>query len=286
MENPIINHPFSKFVVSLIYYNTLVKDTLEYTLEKKYDENAFKYRKNGIINEPKLNSPLADFIKRNGENGQKFLAKIEDFADELYADDSTILHLGNEGLRVDHTQNLTIFEKVAPLHEELTKIIQLHVEHGKKEKIIENPVILLSEAEERFYRAVLMMSLLNELQKKFEEFNKIMNESKGQKTPASNFIEQELGRALNVYVQSKHYNTCKDKFYDLSVKAFDEVVDCMTGKQPLPEGKTFPVIFKETREVLAHFVSETEVKFRSLYEPCIKVLIDTAKANQNNKPAA
>ena len=35
MAEPIIKHGLSKVIVSFVYYNSLIRDTLEYTLEKK-----------------------------------------------------------------------------------------------------------------------------------------------------------------------------------------------------------------------------------------------------------
>ena len=35
MADQIINNGLSKVIVSFVYYNSLIRDTLEYTLEKK-----------------------------------------------------------------------------------------------------------------------------------------------------------------------------------------------------------------------------------------------------------
>ena len=78
MADAVITKGISKVIVSLVYYNSLIRDTLEYTLVKDtYKEEHYKYRQNGIINEPKINSPLNNFIKQNGEKGEASILKSE-----------------------------------------------------------------------------------------------------------------------------------------------------------------------------------------------------------------
>ena len=58
----------SRVIVSLVYYNSLVRDTLEYTLKKdKFEVNFYDYKRNGIVNEIKLQTPLKVFLDQNGE---------------------------------------------------------------------------------------------------------------------------------------------------------------------------------------------------------------------------
>ena len=67
MAEPVISKGISKFIVSLVYYNSLIRDTLEYTLVKdSYKAEHQKYRQNGIINEPKIKSKLHNFIEKYG----------------------------------------------------------------------------------------------------------------------------------------------------------------------------------------------------------------------------
>ena len=62
----------SRVIVSLVYYNSLVRDTLEYTLNKPdgFDTKYYDYKRNGIVNEIKLNTPLKVFLDQNGEKGE------------------------------------------------------------------------------------------------------------------------------------------------------------------------------------------------------------------------
>lgn len=287
MAEPVISKGISKVIVSLVYYNSLIRDTLEYTLVKEsYKPEHYKYRQNGIINEPKINSPLHNFIEQNGEKGQEFLGRINDFADLIYGEDSTILKLANDGLRVDHGQHVAIFEAVAPLHEEINHITKLHYNLAVKENLVEPAITKLLEEDERFFRATLLSTISIEIKKQFEEFNKLMNESKGQKTPASNFVEQDLGKLVGIFERSKALATCKDNLYIAASDAVNAMVEMMRGKRDLPEGKRFPDVFKDVQEATSALVVDAQQRWAAVYSPCINVLISDARAREEQKAAA
>ena len=75
----------NRVIVSMIYYNSLIRDTLEYTMvREKYETSFYDYKRNGIINELKVQSPLKVFIDQNGEKGQELLKQLEKFGEEFY----------------------------------------------------------------------------------------------------------------------------------------------------------------------------------------------------------
>ena len=159
----------SRVIVSLVYYNSLVRDTLEYTLNKPdgFDTKYYDYKRNGIVNEIKLNTPLKVFLDQNGEKGEDLRKRLEAFGNEFYSDASTVIVRKNEELRIDHAQNVKIFQNVIPLHEELNSIIQLHVNHARTNNILEEKVANLVAADERFYRAVAFLTLNGEIDSKW-----------------------------------------------------------------------------------------------------------------------
>ena len=82
----------SRVIVSLVYYNSLVRDTLEYTINKEtYDVNFYDYKQNGIVNEIKLETPLKIFMDKNGEKGDELRKKLEKFGEDFYSDKSTVI---------------------------------------------------------------------------------------------------------------------------------------------------------------------------------------------------
>ena len=168
--------PISRVIVSLVYYNSLIRDTLEYTINReKFDVKFYDYKKHGIINEPLLNTPLKQFLDNNGEKGEELRKLINEFGEALYSEKSTILRPEADNVHVDHNQDVTIFEKVVPLHEQITAVIRLHDKYRKDHNQVEESITKLLDADEEFYRGVLLFTLSNQIFRKFDEFNKYLN---------------------------------------------------------------------------------------------------------------
>lgn len=274
-------------ITSFVYYNSLLRDTLEYVLNKEdYSVDFYNYKKNGLINEPKINSPLNGFLTQNGEKGAELLKKIEDFVDLVYGDDSTILKVNNDKLIVDKNQHIQILEGVLPLHEELNSIINLHVNFSKENAdnhIDENLILPLLKWDELYYRGVAYINLFLELVAQFREYNKIRNESKGAKTAASNYVERDLSKLVTLAeFVSKHATTNDQKFVDAK-DALNVVIETMTAKRQLPEGKTFDDVFKAAEVSIRDLIIYAEQPWRDAYAPCIGSLIERARKNDANK---
>lgn len=281
-----LNENISRVIVSMVYFNSLIRDTLEYTLIKpEYNLDFYNYKKRGIINEPKIGSPLQNFMKQNGEKGEKLLEKIQDFTDLIYGDDSTILKVTESGLRVDHVQHLAILEAVITLHEEMNQVILAHVGFAKKENRYEETIQHLLAIDERFYRAVSYFSLANELFKQFDEFNKIMKENKGQKTAASNYVEKDLAKIVGLFEFEKKYATAIDTQYMELSDSMTKMIEMMTGKRGLGQGQTFKTVFEANANLIRNYIAVAEREWRAIYGPCVKDVADHFSKNGENKEA-
>ncbi|MBP5694080.1 MAG: hypothetical protein J6X03_01310 [Bacilli bacterium] len=273
----------SRVIVSLVYYNSLVRDTLEYTIPKdKYEVNFYDYKRNGIVNEPKLNTPLKVFLDQNGEKADELRKKLEQFGEDFYSDNSTVIKKAADGtLRVDHAQNVKVFESVIPLHEELNSIIRLRVDFARKNNQLEDRVVKLVDADERFYRGVALFALQGELVRQFEEFNKVMRESQGQPTPQSNFIQNDLNSLVKALNTVRVSATAKDNVYTTALDAIFAEVEMMNGRRDLPAGKNFADVFNDANVKISDLVKEAEEDWRINYTPLLQELItDTQKAQQ------
>ena len=273
----------SRVIVSLVYYNSLVRDTLEYTSPKdKYEVNFYDYKRNGIVNEPKLNTPLKVFLDQNGEKADELRKRLEQFGEDFYSDNSTVVKKAADGtLRVDHAQNVKIFESVIPLHEELNSIINLHVNFARNNNQLEDRVVKLVEADERFYRGVALFALQGELVRQFEEFNKVMRESQGQATPQSNFIQNDLNSLVKALNTVRQNATVKDNVYIAALDAVFAEVEMMNGRRDLPAGKNFADVFNDANVKISDLVKEAEEAWRINYTPLLQELIaDSQKAQQ------
>ncbi len=282
----------SRVIVSLIYYNSLVRDTLEYTLNNKdsFDVNYYDYKRNGIVNEIKLNTPLKVFLDQNNEKGEDLRKRLEQFGNDFYSDTSTVIKKANDGLRVDHAQNVKIFENVIPLHEELNSIIKMHINYARDNNQLEDKIVKLANADERFYRAVALLTLNGEIDRQFDEFNKAMRESKGQPTPASNFVQNDLNTLVKCLATVRQNATCKDELYTTALDAVFNCVEMMNGKRDLPKGKSFPDVFNDCSQKIAEFIRDSEQGWKENYTPCLNELIEDNKkakeAAEGNSQAA
>ena len=268
----------NRVIVSIVYYNSLVRDTLEYTLPReKYEVNFYDYKRNGIVNEVKVNSPLKVFIDQNGEKGQKLLEECTKFGEDFYSDTSTVIKKAPEGIRVDHAQNIRIFEGVIPLHESLNNVIRIHEQYAESHNQKDDRVVALLKADERFYRAVALMTLVTEIRKQFAEYNKVMREAHGQKTPQSNFIEQDLNKLVGLVSFVRQNATCTDILYTNALDEIFKYIEMMTGKRDLPVGKNFQDVYNEVGLELSAFVEDSEKGWKTNYEPLLKELIEDNK---------
>lgn len=273
-----------RVIVSLIYYNSCIRDTLEYTLNKEtFDANVYEHKKNVITNELKAETPLKVFLDKQGEAGAKTVEIINTFIEDFYSDDSTIIKNAPDGLRVDHAQNVKILESVIPLHENINQIVRIHANHAKQNNIVNETVDNLVLEDERFYRAVALLTLSGELFRQFEEYNKARREAQGERTPQSNFIENDLNTLAKLLMTVKQNATCKDSLYTDACDAVVFAVEMMNGRRDLPQGKNFGQVFTETNQKVVAFVADSEAKWKALYTPAVNELIADTKKQEEVK---
>ena len=280
----------SQVLTTLIHYNVAVRDTLEYCLVKeKYDENLFKEKKRSVLVEVNEHTPLKDIIDHSGENGEKLEKAIRDFYDEVYGDESTILKLADDGLRVDHNQHLAIYRHVLPIHENVTSMIRgiINDAHAKNIDVAEAEKV--QAANDRMFRAVAYMTLVSDLNKLFNEYNQARNDAKGEETPASKFISNDIGTVIqNInFVRSNARET--DSVYKNMEDKINGLMENMTGRRDLPVGKKSPDVMRETAETINLYVRDAEAAFRACYPQLIQALLDQVKADREakqDKPAA
>ncbi len=277
----------SEVVTTLEHYNVAVRDTLEYCIRKdSYDPKLFQEKKRSILIEVDQHTPLKDIIDHSGENGEKLEKAIRDFYAEVYGDDSTILKLADDGLRVDHNQHMAIYRNVLPIHENVNNMILGVLQNAHQNNLDVAEVEKLHDADEAMYRGVAYMALVNDLCRLFNEYNQARNEAKGEETPASKFIGNDISTVIqninfvrgNAKVTNAVYKNMEDKIVNL--------MEHMTGRRDLPIGKKFPDVMRETIETINLYVRDTEATFRSLYVPCINALIEQVKADDAKREEA
>ena len=273
---------FSLYTFRLYHYLLTVRDTLEYTIKREHRVEVYESRKKILTENLEEGTPFGDFLKNNGETGDKIKEKIKSFIDELYSENSTILIPSGETLRVDVAQIVTLFDMTVGIAETLRDIVYQYINYGMKNEDVDQLLVQLVSEDERMYRVVLSMLVMRSFQESFAEFQKVMNESKGEPTPQSNFIVQnELVKLAGYLRFSRQHTRCTD---NETLDLLDEtlkVIEMTEGRRQRPNNRNFKDIFDELNNKLNTAAAQAEGAWKQTYQ---KVVEEVTK-NQNKAPA-
>ena len=281
---------YTAAIGSFIRYDMIVFNTLEYAMKKdKYDVEAYKARKEIIRNELEQNTPLHACLANSGEAGENLTKKINELLDVVYGNDSTILKLSQDGseLHVDYSQCLTVFEHVLPIHEELRKIIEAHMVGSRKEEKMDEPTYddLIIKGE-YFYRGMVNMLLLDQFDHLFAEYNKARNEAKGAITPQSNFIQNDITRAVNLFQFTRNNAVARSADYYEVIDPLFALIEMTGGRRDLPVGKNFGDVFTNVKQIAREHANKWELAWKPAYDAFNKHFqVEVTKMQQNNKQA-
>ena len=276
---------FSLYTFRLYHYLLNVRDTLEYTIKRDHKIEVYENRKKVLIENLNEGTPFGDFLKNNGETGEKIKEKIESFIKELYSDESTIIMPAGQLVRVDVAQLVTLFDMTVGIAETLRDIVYQYINYGLKNEDVNqriDPLIMQVMGEdERMYRVVLSMLVMRSFEESFGEFQKVMNESNGQPTPQSNFIVQnELVKLAGYLRFSRQHTRCTD---NETLDLLDEtlkVIEMTEGRRQRPNNRNFKDIFDELNNKLNTFAAQAENAWKATYQ---KVVEEVTK-NQPQQP--
>jgi hypothetical protein len=261
-------------ISSFIRFDVVVFNTLEYAMKKdKYDVQAYLARKDMIKAEITQNTPLKNCCDNSGEVGEAFIKKIQEVLDVIYSDESTIVKLSQDGseLRVDYSQAIKIFETVMPVHEEMCKIIRDHVAAARKSNALDDESVLKTfDLEERFYRGLVNMLMLEEFDHQFAEYNKARQEAKGAVTAQSNFIQNDIGRLVKLFQFSRDHALVRSADYYELIDPLFALIEMTSGRRDLPEGKNFGDMFISVKTTAREKVARWEGEWKPAYEAFLK----------------
>ena len=277
---------YTAAIASFIRFDVVVFNTLEYAMKKdSYDINAYKARKEIITTEITQNTPLKNCCEHSEEAGKKLLEKIQELLSLIYSDESTIVKVSQDGneLRVDYSQAIAIFEAVMPIHEEVRKIIAAHVAAAKKEEKYDEPTFpAVIEKEEYFYRGLVNMLMLEELDHQFAEYNKARQEANGGITAQSNFIQNDINRLVKLFHFSRENAVARSADYYEVIDPLFALIEMTGGRRDLPEGKHFGDVFVEVKKVAREHTAKWEGAWKEVYEPFMKHFTEEIQKMQAN----
>ena len=268
---------FSLYTFRLYHYLLTLRDTMEYTIKRDHKVEVYENRKKILTENLEEGTPFGDFLKNNGEAGDKIREKVQEFLTNLYSDQSTILVPSGDLVRVDVAQNVTLFDMVVGLTETLRDIVYQYIAYGQNNKEIDPMIVGLVSDDERMYRIVLSMLVMRSFQESFAEFQKVMGESQGKATPQSNFIVQnELVKYAGFLRFSRqHVRATDNETLDLLDETL-KVIEMTEGRRQRPDNKGFKEIFDDLNNKL----NATAAKFENTWKQTYQRVVTEVTKNQ------
>ena len=273
----------NKYIFNIYHYLLNLRDTMEYALEREHSKELYEQRKKILTAGIEQGSALGNFLENNQEQGEKIKAKISEFLNDIYADDSTVLKVTEDGkVRVDHTQHIKIFEQVVGLQESVRDILYGYLNFARSKNETQPEMMNLVALDERMTRCIIAMLIMREFQKSFGEFQKVMAESKGQPTPQSNFIVQnEISKMASLMRFSRAHAHCTDNETLDLLDDVNKVIEMTEGRRDRRDNKSFQDIFNDINRRLNDMVAKLEPQWKVAYENLFKQMVELSK----NKPA-
>ena len=268
---------FSLYTFRLYHYLLTLRDTMEYTIKRDHKVEIYESRKKILTENLEEGTPFGDFLKNNGEAGDKIREKIQQFLENVYSEQSTILVPSGELVRVDIGQLVTLFDMTVGLTETLRDIVYQYIAYGQERKEIDPAIVSLMSDDERMYRIVLSMLVMRCFQESFSEFQKVMAESQGKATPQSNFIVQnELVKYAGFLRFSRQHTRATDNetldLLDETIK----VIEMTEGRRQRPDNKGFKEIFDDINNKL----NSTAAKFEGIWKQTYTRVVQEVTKNQ------
>ena len=272
----------NQYNFDIIHVATHLRDTLEYVLPREHDLKVFEQRKDVLTKGLTPETPLGKFLEANKDKFEEPVKLYHELLDDVYGENSTIITRTNEGkLRVDHSQHLRIYELVVGIMEPLRDVIYFHLNlarrNNEQEAIIED----LMPVDDRYYRLFAYLLMMQDFQKSFFEFQKVMGENQGKPSPQSNFIVQnELSHYAKLLRDVRAHNHCTDNDTLDALDKCLQVVEMSEGRRDRRDNKNFPDLFKEALDQVNALVVLTGPKWQEAFNKALQEMLKDIRNNQ------
>jgi len=263
-----------------------LRETMEYAIPRDHDIAVYNQRKQILSSLNDENSFIGRFIKDNEEKLKEFKERYKEFLEDIYSENSTVLTISeaDKFVRVDHTQHIKIFDYVIYLSETIRDIMFSHVAYARNNKQEEQLTGEVVALDEHFDRVLKTFLLLQEYQKSFAEFQKVMGETKGVPSPQSNFIVQnELSKLAGMlrFVRAHIHATDNRTLDDLDEVL--ELIEMTEGRRDRRDNKPFNDFFKSCFDKLGPYVNELAPQYQQKFQEAMKEMVDTINQARQSK---
>ena len=275
----------NQYNFDIIHVATHLRDTLEYVLPREHDAKVYDQRKAVLEKGIEPETPLGRFLEANKDKFEETIAKYHDLLDEVYGTDSTILvRTADEKIRVDHSQHIRMYELVTGIMEPLRDIIYFHLNLARRQNDNEAIIEDLMKVDDAYYRLYAFLLIMQDFQKSFFEFQKVMKEANGQPTPQSNFIVQnELTVIAKILRDIRSHNHCTENSVLDALDNCLKVVEMSEGKRDRIDNKPFPDLFNWALDGIKTLFNEYQPKWQELFNKALQEMLVDIRNSANNK---
>jgi len=277
----------NQYNFDIIHVATHLRDTLEYVLPREHDVKVFEQRKAVLTKGLEVDTPLGKFLEANKEKFEPTIKLYKEMLEEVYGDNSTILTKTAEGkVRVDHSQHLKIYNYVVNIMEPIRDAIYFHLNLARKQNESEAILEDLMKVDDSHYRLFSFLMIMQDFQKSFFEFQKVMGEAQGKPTPQSNFIVQNELSIMAGYLRSiRSHNHCTD---NKTLDALDgclKVIEMSEGRRDRLDDKPFAELFKSALDSTNAALVEFAPKWQELFNKALQEMLAEIRKNQEKAQA-
>ena len=265
----------SQYIFGLYQFLLNLRDTLEYTINRDHDIRAYEERKRIITNNINdSNSVFGNFVANNKDQTEKLIETLKTFVEDFYSESSSVLTVSGDKVRVDYTQNIKIFEETIQVAESLRDILYAYVNHSRGTKELDDQLAELIKRDEKLYRSIVNMLVMQEFKKSFSEFQKVMSESKGQPTPQSNFIVQnELVKLSSLLRFSRQHAHCTDNETLDMLDRTNAVLEMTEGRRDRRDNKSFKELFDIVNKEALEAVRTNELAWKEQLDKVVQDVV-------------
>ena len=272
----------NQYNFDIIHVATHLRDTLEYVLPREHDLKVFEQRRDVLTKGLTPETPLGKFLEANKDKFEETIKLYNELLEDVYGENSTIITKTNEGkLRVDHSQHLRIYELVVGIMEPLRDVIYFHLNLARRQNEQEAIIEDLMPIDDRYYRLFTYLLMMQDFQKSFFEFQKVMGENQGKPSPQSNFIVQnELSHYAKLLRDVRSHNHCTDNDTLDALDKCLQVVEMSEGRRDRRDNKNFPDLFKEALDQVNALVVLTGPKWQEAFNKALQEMLRDIRNNQ------
>ena len=274
----------NQYIFNIYHYLLNLRDTMEYTIDREHKKELYENRKNVLINGLAKGSALGNFLENNKEQGDKVREKLNQVIDDFYGEGNNVIKVTEDGsVRVDHTQHIKIFDEIVGVQESVRDIVYGYLNYARQQNQSDEEMIKLMALDEKMTRVIIAMLVMREFEKSFGEFQKVMNESKGQPTPQSNFIVQnEIAKMANLIRFSRGHAHCTDNETLDLLDDVEEVIQMTEGRRDRRDNKPFSDFFNDINRRLNEAVAKLEPQWKAVYEKLFKEMVELSNKQRKD----